>query len=115
MVMVQVPFAKAAVMLTAAFALAAPFDSHDRSFGSVVLAQGKPFDSQDRSSGSVVLAQVKQGISVAEAAGVYRVTAEFTVPAPPSTVASVLTDYERIPEFMPDVKTSQVLERTDSG
>ena len=54
-------------------------------------------------------------ISVVETAGVYRVTASFTVAAPPVTVAMVLTDYERIPQFMPDVKTSQVRSRTDAG
>ena len=54
-------------------------------------------------------------ISVAEKDGVYRVTASFTVAAPPVTVAAVLTDYERIPQFMPDVKTSQVRSRTDAG
>ena len=95
--MVHAPFAMAAVVLTAAIALAAPLDSHGQPRGSAVLAQGKP------------------EISVTDAAGVYRVTAEFTVPAPRETVTSVLTDYERIPEFMPDVKTSQVLERTEAG
>src|SRR5687768_7916965 len=54
-------------------------------------------------------------ISVVETAGVYRVTASFTVAAPPATVVAVLTDYERIPQFMPDVKTSQVRSRTDAG
>jgi carbon monoxide dehydrogenase subunit G len=54
-------------------------------------------------------------INVVETAGVYRVTASFTVAAPPATVATVLTDYERIPQFMPDVKTSQVRSRTDAG
>ena len=54
-------------------------------------------------------------IAVTDTGGVYKVTATFTVPASPEAVAAVLTDYERIPEFMPDVKTSQVLERTDSG
>lgn len=81
MVMVQVPFAMVAVMLTAAIAFA----------------------------------QAPPQIAVAEAAGVYRVTAEFTVPAAREAVTAVLTDYERIPEFMPDVKSSQVLERTESG
>ena len=95
--MVRVPFAMAAVMLTAAITVGAAFDSHAQSLGSVVLAQRKP------------------EIAVTEAAGVYRVTAVFTVPASAITVASVLTDYERIPEFMPDVKTSQVLERSDAG
>lgn len=54
-------------------------------------------------------------ISVAEAAGVYRVTASFTVLAPAATVAAVLTDYERIPQFMPGVKSSHVLSRTEAG
>lgn len=54
-------------------------------------------------------------ISIVETAGVYRVTASFTVAAPPATVATVLTDYERIPQFMPDVNSSQVLSRTESG
>lgn len=54
-------------------------------------------------------------IAVAETAGVYRVTAAFNVPSPPADVAAVLTDYERIPEFMPGVTTSQVVARTDAG
>jgi ribosome-associated toxin RatA of RatAB toxin-antitoxin module len=54
-------------------------------------------------------------ISVTDAAGVFHVTAAFTVAASPGTVTAVLTDYERIPEFMPDVKTSQVRERHDAG
>lgn len=95
--MVRVRFAMAAA-LVAAIALATPLDAHAQSpAGSAVRAQGKP------------------AIAVTEAAGVYRVAAEFTVPAPPRTVVSVLTDYERIPEFMPDVKSSQVVERTESG
>ena len=54
-------------------------------------------------------------ITVAEAAGTYHVTAEFTVPATPAAVAAVLTDFERIPEFMPDVTSSQVLSRSEAG
>ena len=54
-------------------------------------------------------------IAVAETAGVYRVTATFTVPSSAAAVAAVLTDYERIPEFMPDVTSSQVLSRSDTG
>lgn len=87
--MVQVPFAMAAV-LTAAIAL-----------GGAAAAGAQTSPAPD--------------ISVTEAAGLYRVTAAFTVAAPPNAVAAVLTDYERIPEFMPDVKTSQVLERNDAG
>lgn len=54
-------------------------------------------------------------IAVTEAAGRYHVTASFSVAAPKATVAAVLTDYERIPEFMPGVKSSQVLSRTAAG
>jgi ribosome-associated toxin RatA of RatAB toxin-antitoxin module len=54
-------------------------------------------------------------IAVAETAGVYQVTATFTVPSAAAAVAAVLTDYERIPEFMPDVTSSQVLSRSDAG
>lgn len=97
MVMVRVPLTMAAGIVTAVIALASPFDSHAQSAGSGVLAHGQP------------------EIAVTDAAGLFRVTAVFTVAAPPAAVAAVLTDYERIPEFMPDVKTSQVLERNDSG
>ena len=54
-------------------------------------------------------------IAVVETGGVYRVSAAFDVPSPPANVAAVLTDYERIPEFMPDVTTSQVLSRSAAG
>jgi ribosome-associated toxin RatA of RatAB toxin-antitoxin module len=54
-------------------------------------------------------------IDVAENDGVYRVNASFTVAATAKAVAAVLTDYERIPDFMPDVITSQVLSRTADG
>ena len=64
---------------------------------------------------AIAFARPAAEIAVTKAAGVYRVTAVFTVPSRAGTVAAVLTDYERIPEFMPDVKTSQVLERTESG
>jgi carbon monoxide dehydrogenase subunit G len=54
-------------------------------------------------------------IEVMETAGVYRVSATFSVAAPMTTVSGVLTDYERIPKFMPGVQTSQVLGRTATG
>lgn len=90
MVMVRVPVAMVAVLVTAAIVHASP-----------AATGARPSPAPE--------------IAVTEAAGIYRVTAAFTVVAPPDTVAAVLTDYERIPEFMPDVKTSQVLERNDSG
>jgi carbon monoxide dehydrogenase subunit G len=54
-------------------------------------------------------------IAVVETGGAYHVTAEFTVAATPAAVAAVLTDFERIPEFMPDVTSSEVLSRTETG
>jgi len=43
--------------------------------------------------------------------GIYSVTARFAVPQTPSAAFAVLTDYERIPRFMPGIETSVVLER----
>ena len=66
---------------------------------------------------TVVLASTAEAprIDVVDDAGVFRVNASFIVAAPARAVAAVLTDYERIPEFMPGVTTSQVLSRTDGG
>lgn len=50
-------------------------------------------------------------VAVQEAGGVYSVKAEFQVPQAPPAVQAVLTDYERIPQFMPGVETSVVVER----
>ena len=52
-------------------------------------------------------------VSVREENGAYVVAATFNVSHPASTVVAVLTDYEQIPRFMPDVRTSSVLERSD--
>jgi ribosome-associated toxin RatA of RatAB toxin-antitoxin module len=53
------------------------------------------------------------GVIVQEKQGTYRVTARFVVPQSPALVLRVLTDYEQIPKFMPDVKTSIVRSRSD--
>ena len=50
-------------------------------------------------------------LTVAERDGAYHVAAGFAVQEPLHAVMSVLTDYARIPKFMPDVKLSKVLER----
>jgi carbon monoxide dehydrogenase subunit G len=50
-------------------------------------------------------------VTVREDRGVYTVSARFTVPQPPAAAAAVLTDYERIPAFMPGVEKSLVRER----
>ena len=54
-------------------------------------------------------------VSVTETGGVFTVTAAFAVTEAPQTVIAVLTDYARIPEYMPDVQVSKVLERTPTG
>lgn len=51
-------------------------------------------------------------VTVREAGGVYSVTAQFTVPQSRAVALAVLTDYEHIPRFMSDVKTSIVHERS---
>jgi ribosome-associated toxin RatA of RatAB toxin-antitoxin module len=49
-------------------------------------------------------------VTVREEGGVYTVAASFAVAEPASTALAVLTDYEQIPRFMPDVRRSIVLE-----
>ncbi len=51
-------------------------------------------------------------VSVREEGGVYSVTARFFVRQSPAAALAVLSDYEQIPRFMPDVRTSVILERT---
>ena len=52
-----------------------------------------------------------EDLSVKEVSGVYQVAARFAVPQPPAAVLQVLTDYEQIPRFMPDLRSSVVRER----
>jgi len=54
-------------------------------------------------------------VSVTDTNGVFTVTAAFVVKQSPRTVMSVLTDYEQIPRFIPDVQVSRVVERTPAG
>ena len=51
--------------------------------------------------------------TVSEHDGVYTVTARFLVDQPVSAALAVLTDYEQIPRFLPDVRISIVLERSN--
>jgi len=51
-------------------------------------------------------------VSVLEDGGIYTVAARFAVPEPAAIVLAVLSDYEEIPRFMPQIKTSVVLERS---
>ncbi len=52
------------------------------------------------------------GVSVREERGTYSVAARFEVPQAAGVALAVLSDYEQIPRFMPDVRTSVILERT---
>ena len=52
-----------------------------------------------------------QPVTVREQDGVYRVAATFETAQPASLVRQVLTDYEQIPRFMPDVRRSRVVAR----
>jgi ribosome-associated toxin RatA of RatAB toxin-antitoxin module len=50
---------------------------------------------------------------VREADGVYSVTTTFVVTQPAAVAAAVLTDYDHIARFMPDVQVSRVVERSE--
>ena len=50
-------------------------------------------------------------VSVRRECGVYHVWATFASPQPLAIAHAVLTDYERLSRFMPDVRSSRVLER----
>lgn len=52
-------------------------------------------------------------VSVREEHGVYRVDASFATTHPMGLAQAVLTDYEQIPRFLPDVRTSRIVERGD--
>lgn len=54
-------------------------------------------------------------VDVTEAGGVFRVSASFTINQPADAVMAVLTDYERIPQYLPDIEISRVIERTPGG
>jgi hypothetical protein len=49
-----------------------------------------------------------------EHGGAYTVAARFDVSEPTAAVRAALTDYEGIPRFMPGVRISRVLERSDT-
>lgn len=51
-------------------------------------------------------------VSVREDRGVYTVAARFEIPQSAAQALAVLSDYERIPRFMPEIRTSVVLSRT---
>lgn len=57
------------------------------------------------------LAQSEPPVGVHETEGLYRVAATFSVPQSVATAMAVLTDYDQIARFMPNVRTSRVVER----
>jgi ribosome-associated toxin RatA of RatAB toxin-antitoxin module len=59
----------------------------------------------------VVAEQTATNLTVREDHGVYRVVARFLIDQPLSMAMAVLTDYEQIPRFMPEVRTSVIRER----
>lgn len=71
-------------------------------FFAVVVVQGTSFAASSR----------EPSVDVVEQDGVYRIAASFAVAQSVPDVIRVLTDYERIPGFMPDVQSSQVLDRS---
>ena len=64
---------------------------------------------------SVPSAADQRSVTVTESGGVYHVSAAFAVTESADVVLAVLTDYERIPKYMPDMEVSRVIERTSEG
>ena len=64
---------------------------------------------------ATVAADGPSPVVVARVDGVYRVSAAFAVTQSVAVVTATLTDYAGIPRFMPEVRTSQVIERTPTG
>jgi ribosome-associated toxin RatA of RatAB toxin-antitoxin module len=52
-------------------------------------------------------------VTVREQDGIYHVAATFSVAQSAPVVFAVLTGYEEIPRYMPDVRSSRVIERSD--
>ena len=65
----------------------------------------------DRSAGEPAAAAPQ--VSVREDRGTYAVTARFEIPQTAAAALAVLSDYERIPKFMPEVQSSVVVEQAD--
>lgn len=72
---------------------------------------GAPASASSPASGSSPAAAT--GVTVREEGGVYHVAAMFSTPQPMTVAHAVLTDYEQIPRFMPDVRASRIIERGD--
>jgi hypothetical protein len=69
--------------------------------------------------GVVVMASLAAGagvgsapsVTVQEKEGLYSVSATFRVSEPPARVLEILTAYDEIPSFMPQIKLSRILDR----
>lgn len=72
-----------------------------------VRASAEPLDSAGRDEASPV--------AVTERDGIYQVEATFSVPQAPAVATAVLMDFERIPAYVPDMKTSIIIERNEHG
>jgi carbon monoxide dehydrogenase subunit G len=60
---------------------------------------------------SLPLSAAAADVAVREQQGTYLVSARFEVPQDRAAVLAVLTDYEQIPRYMPDVTRSVIRER----
>jgi len=60
------------------------------------------------------VAQPDSRVAVHESGGTYHVAATFSVSQPAAKAMAVLAGYDEIPRFMPDVRSSTVLERGDN-
>ncbi len=52
-------------------------------------------------------------VAVTESGGLYRVAARFIVPQSRARAIAVLMDFERIPEYVPEIKSSTVIGRSN--
>jgi hypothetical protein len=66
-------------------------------------------------SGATAAGASASPVTVRETQGAFQVTATFTTPEPIAVARQVLTDYDGIPRFMPDVRSSRVVERSATG
>lgn len=57
--------------------------------------------------------QTEADVTVREQDGIYHVAATFHVAHPAPVVFGVLTGYDQIPRYMPDVRSSRVIEHND--
>jgi hypothetical protein len=64
------------------------------------------------SAGLLLAASAEPHVAVTENAGLFNVSASFAVSQPAEVVMAVLTDFERIPHYMPDMEISKVIKRT---